>query len=47
MLMSIIALTLREIELKLSQEEFEDGGKTGQASWISKGLRIEESQYVY
>lgn len=39
-----IALTLREIELKLSQEEFEEGGQTGQASWISKGLKIEESQ---
>jgi hypothetical protein len=30
----------------LSQIELNGGGQTGQASWISKGLKIEESQYV-
>jgi len=39
-----IALTRREIELQLSNTELATGGQTGQAAWISKGLKIEESQ---
>ncbi|KAF8961701.1 hypothetical protein BDZ97DRAFT_1759716 [Flammula alnicola] len=38
-------LTRREIELKLSEKELHTGGQTGQAAWISKGLKIEESQF--
>ena len=44
--MFLAALTRQEIELKLSEDELTSGGQTGQASWISKGLKIEEAQYV-
>ncbi len=40
------ALTRREMELVLSETEFATGGQTGQAAWISKGLKVEETQYV-
>lgn len=40
------ALSRREIELKLSEDELLHPGKTGQAAWLSKGLKIEEAQYV-
>jgi len=40
----IAAMTRREIELLLSEGELTTGGLTGQASWISKGLKIEETQ---
>jgi len=43
-LTQFLALTRREIELELSHKEFIDGGSTGQAAWISKGLKIEEWQ---
>ena len=35
----------REIELDLGQREL-DGEVTGQATWISHGLKIEEAQYA-
>ncbi len=44
--LSHIALTRRDIELVLSEEELTADGQTGQAGWISKGLKVEESQYV-
>ena len=34
------------MELVLSETEFSTGGQTGQAAWISKGLKVEETQYV-
>ena len=43
-LTGVTALTRREIELKLSETELNNAGQTGQAAWISKGLKIEESQ---
>ncbi|KAF8962368.1 hypothetical protein BDZ97DRAFT_1759410 [Flammula alnicola] len=39
-------LTRCEIELKLSEKELHTSGQTGQATWISKGLKIEES-HIY
>ncbi len=44
--LSHIALTRQDIELILSEEELTVDGQTGQASWISTGLKVEESQYV-
>jgi len=34
------------MELMLSEKELTEGGQTGQASWISQGLKLEEAQYV-
>jgi len=39
-------MTRREIELLLAETELAMGGQTGQAAWISKGLKVEETQYV-
>ena len=44
--MAGIAMTQREIELLLAETELAMGGQTGQAAWISKGLKVEETQYV-
>ena len=44
--MAGIAMTQREIELLLAETELATGGQTGQAAWISKGLKVEETQYV-
>ena len=41
-----IALTRREMELLLAEMELATGGQTGQAAWISKGLKVEETQYI-
>src|SRR6267378_8357915 len=41
-----IALTCRQIELILAEKELTEGLQTGQGAWISKGLKIEEAQYV-
>ena len=40
------APTRRQIELALSEKELAEGIQTGQAAWISKGLKLEEAQYV-
>ena len=41
-----IAMTQWEIELLLAEMELATGGQTGQAAWISRGLKVEEMQYV-
>ncbi|KAF8908067.1 hypothetical protein CPB84DRAFT_1744272 [Gymnopilus junonius] len=38
------SLSCHEIELKLSEAKLKQKGKTGQAAWLSKGLKIEETQ---
>ncbi|PPQ88117.1 hypothetical protein CVT25_014695 [Psilocybe cyanescens] len=35
----------REIELSISLSELTTGGRTGQAAWISMGLKLEEAMY--
>ncbi|KAF8956034.1 hypothetical protein BDZ97DRAFT_1672276, partial [Flammula alnicola] len=39
------APTRREIELQLSEKELRGGEQTGQATWISQGLKLEEAQF--
>ena len=39
-----LALTCCQIELRLSDTKLASRGQTGQVAWISKGLKIEESQ---
>ena len=34
------------MELLLAETELATGGQTGQAAWISKGLKVEETQYA-
>jgi len=41
-----IALTRRQIELILSEKELAAGLETGQATWISQGLKLEQEQYI-
>ena len=40
------AASRQEVELMLSEKELEADGPTGQAEWLSQGLKIEQTQLV-